>query len=68
MGQGVAQRFVGIPTTPKKSTGKTPFSLTYAAKAIIPTEVNLCSARVVELTLAQNDGLMIKCLDLLEEY
>ena len=32
--------------TPRRSTGETPFSLTYEAKVIIPTEVSLCSARV----------------------
>nr|XP_023874648.1 uncharacterized protein LOC111987173 [Quercus suber] len=31
-------------TTPRRSTGDTPFSLTYGAEAVIPTEVNLCSA------------------------
>jgi len=30
-------------TTPRRSTGETPFSLTYGAEAVIPTEVNLCS-------------------------
>ena len=31
-------------TTPQRSTGETPFSLTYRAEAMIPAEVNLCSA------------------------
>ena len=55
-------------TTPRRSIGKTPFSLTYGAEAVIPTEVNLCSARVLEFTPTQNDGLMVERLDLLEEY
>ena len=46
------------------STEKTPFSLTYGALV----EINLCSARVAEFDPAQNDELMVKCLDLLEEY
>ena len=50
------------------STEETLFSLTYGAKAIIPVEINLCSARVAEFDPAQNDELMVKCLDLLEEY
>ena len=33
-------------TTPRRSTSETPFSLTYGAEAVIPTEVSLCSARV----------------------
>ena len=54
-------------TTPRRSMG-TPFSLTYEAEAVIPTEVNLCCARVTEFALTQNDELMVKHLDLLEEY
>ena len=33
-------------TTLRRSTGETPFSLKYGVEAVIPTEVNLCSARV----------------------
>jgi len=33
-------------TTPRRSTGETLFSLTYGAEAVIPAEINLCSARV----------------------
>ena len=54
--------------TLRRSTGKTPFSLTYGAEAVIPAKINLCSARVVEFTPTQNDGLMVERLDLLEEY
>ena len=54
-------------TTPRRSTGETPFSLTYGAEAVIPTEVNLCSARVVGFDPVQNDGLMLERLDWLEE-
>ena len=31
-------------------------------------EINLCSARVAELVPVQNDILMVKHFDLLEEY
>ena len=55
-------------TTPKRSTRETSFSLTYGAKIVIPVEINLCSARVSEFAPAQNDGLMVKRFDLLEEY
>ena len=38
--------------TPKRSKGETPFSLTYRAEAVIPAEVNLCSARVAAFSPA----------------
>ena len=54
-------------TTPKRSTRETLFSLTYGAEAVIPAEVNLCSARVAGFDPVQNDGLMLEHLDWLEE-
>ena len=54
--------------TPRISTGETPFSLTYGTEAMIPAEVNLCSAWVEEFTPARNDGLMTERLNLLEEH
>ncbi|XP_075663027.1 uncharacterized protein LOC142632528 [Castanea sativa] len=54
-------------TTPRRSTGETPFSLTYEAEAVIPAEVNLCSARAASFFPTKNDKLMAKHLDLLEE-
>ena len=55
-------------TTPRRSTGETPFSLTYGAEAVVPDEINLCSARVVEFVPAQNGRLLVESLDFLEEY
>ena len=54
-------------TTLRRSTGETPFSLAYGAKAVILTEVNLCSARVAGFDPVQNDSLMLEHLDWLEE-
>nr|XP_023906600.1 uncharacterized protein LOC112018320 [Quercus suber] len=54
-------------TTPRQSTGETPFSLTYGAEAVIPTEVNLCSARVARFDQAKNDEMMVECLDKMKE-
>ena len=54
--------------TPRKSTRETPFSLTYRAEAVIPAEVNLCSARVDGFDPTQNELMMEESLDLLEEY
>ena len=55
-------------TTPRRSKGETSFSLTYKGKAVIPAEVNLCSAQVSGFTLIENDELMVKQLDSLKEY
>ena len=46
-------------TTPRRSTGETPFSMTYGAEAVIPLETGF--------TLDNNDGLLEKSLDLIEE-
>ena len=35
--------FLWAYRTTQRSTGETPFSLTYEAEAVIPAEVNLCS-------------------------
>ena len=55
-------------TTPRRSIGETPFSLTYGAEAVIPTEVSLCSAQVAGFDPVQNDGLILEHLDWLEEF
>ena len=55
-------------TMPRRSTGETLFSLTYGAEAVIPAEVNLCSARVEGFNPVRNEGMMVECLDPLEEY
>ena len=54
-------------TTPRRSTGESPFSLIYGVEAVIPAEINLCSARVAGFAPATNSKLMVKHLDLLEE-
>ena len=46
-------------TTLRRSTGETPFSLTYGAEAVISVEVNLCSARVSRFSPAENSELML---------
>ena len=52
-------------TTQKRSTGETPFSLTYEAEVVTPAEINLCNAQVDGF--AQNNLMMAKRLDLLDE-
>ena len=52
-------------TTPCRSMGETPFSLTYGAEAIIPAEVNVCNARIDGFNPVQNELMMVEHLDLL---
>ena len=55
-------------TMPRRSTGETLFPLTYGAKAVIPAEINLCSAWVEGFNPAQNEEMMVERLNLLDEY
>ena len=55
-------------TTPRRSTGETPFSLAYGAEAVIPAKVNMCSARIDGFNPVQNELMMVEHLDLLEEF
>ena len=54
-------------TTPRKSTGKTPFSMTYGAEAVIPLENGFPMMRTSTFTSDGNDELLKKNLDLIEE-
>ena len=54
-------------TTPRKSTGKTPFSMTYGAEAVIPLENGFLTMRTSTFTSNGNDELLKKSLDLVEE-
>ena len=54
-------------TTPRKSIGETPFSMTYRAKAVIPLETRFPTLRTSSFTLSSNDGPLEKILDLIEE-
>ena len=54
-------------TTPRRSTRETLFSLTYGAEAVIPAEINLCSAPILGFNLTKNSELMLKQLNLLKE-
>ena len=54
-------------TTPRKSTGETPFSMTYRAKAVIPLENSFPMMRISTFTSNGNDELLKKNLDLVEE-
>ena len=54
-------------TTPCRSTGETPFSMTYEAEAIIPLKTGFPTLRTSSFTPSSNDGLLEKSLDLIEE-
>ena len=54
-------------TTPRKSTGETPFSMTYGAKAVIPLESDFPTMRSSAFTSDGNNELLKRNLDLIEE-
>ena len=54
-------------TTPRRSTGETPFSMTYGAEAVIPLETNFPTLRTSTFCPDANNGLLEKSLDLIEE-
>ncbi|XP_030936802.1 uncharacterized protein LOC115962066 [Quercus lobata] len=54
-------------TTPRKSIGETPFSMTYGAEVVIPLETRFPTLRTNSFTLSINDGLLEKSLDLIEK-
>ena len=54
-------------TMPRKSIRETPFSMTYWAEAIIPLETRFPTLRMSSFTPNNNDELLEKSLDLIEE-
>ncbi|KAL0439155.1 UNVERIFIED_CONTAM: hypothetical protein Slati_2398500 [Sesamum latifolium] len=54
-------------TTPRGSTGETPFSLVYGTEAIIPAELGMPSHRVMNFFEECNENLLRENLDLIEE-
>ena len=54
-------------TTPRRSTGETPFSMTYGVEVVIPLEKGFPTLRTSSFTPSSNDGLLEKSLDLIEE-
>ncbi|XP_075669841.1 uncharacterized protein LOC142639566 [Castanea sativa] len=53
--------------TPHRSIRETPFSMTYGAKAVIPFETRFPTLRTSSFTPNNNNGLLEKSLDLIEE-
>ena len=54
-------------TTPRRSTGEIPFSMTYEAKAVIPLETGFPTSRTSSFNLSDNNEQLTKSLDLIEE-
>lgn len=54
-------------TTPRRSIGETPFSMIYSAKAVIPVETGLPTSQTDVFEVGNNDQLLYKHLDLVEE-
>ena len=54
-------------TTPHRSTGETPFSMTYGAEAVISLETGFPMLRTNAFTSDNNDELLEMSLDLIEE-
>ena len=54
-------------TTPHRSTGEIPFSMTYEAEAIIPLETGFPTSRTSSFNLRDNNVQLTKSLDLIEE-
>ena len=54
--------------TPCRSTGETPFSMTYGAEAVIPLDTGLPTLRTSSFTPSSNDELLEKSLNLIEKH
>ena len=54
-------------TTPQKSTGETPFSMTYGAEVVIPLENGFPTMRSSAFTSDGNDELLKRNLNIIEE-
>ncbi|XP_065621393.1 uncharacterized protein LOC136064079 [Quercus suber] len=56
-----------LDNTKGKSTGETPFSMTYGAEAVIPLETGFPTLETSSFSLTSNDELLERSLDLIEE-
>ena len=54
-------------TTSRRSTGDTPFSMTYGVEAVIPLETGFPTSRTSSFNSKDNDEQLTKSLDLIEE-
>ena len=54
-------------TTPRRSTGETPFSMTYGAEAIIPLETGFPTLKTSSFSPSSNNELLEKSVDYIKE-
>ena len=54
-------------TMPRRSTGETPFSMTYGAEAVIPLENGFPTLSTSSFNMSNNSELLEKSLDFIEE-
>ena len=54
-------------TTPRRSTGEIPFSITYEAKVVIPLETSFPTLRTNSFNPSSNNELLEKSLDFIKE-
>ena len=54
-------------TTPRRSTGETPFSMTYGAEAVIPLESGFPTTRTSSFNPKDNNENLARGLDLIDE-
>ena len=54
-------------TTPRRSIGVTPFSMTYGVEAVIPLETGFPTLKTSSFSPNSNNELLEKSLDLIEE-
>ena len=54
-------------TTPCRSIGETPFSITYGAETIIPLETSFLTLRTSSFNPSDNNRLLKNSLDLIKE-
>ena len=54
-------------TTPRRSIGETPFSMSYGAEAVIPLETGFPTLRTQSFNPSDNDEFLERSLDLIEE-
>ena len=65
--EGLPHMLWTYKTTPRRSTGETPFSMTYGAEVVIPLETGFLMSRTNSFNPRGNDEQLTKSLDLVEE-
>ena len=67
MGERTTTCLVEYRTTPRRSTGETPFSMTYGAEVVIPLETSFPTLRTNSFNPSNNNELLEKSLNFIDE-